>query len=1026
MVLILQRTRAGILNSGNIRIGQLAALTVTRRLLLAALGRTTLLRTVLRTLLLRVLCGILSGLLHTVKRARQLLQGETTLLTNPVALGDLSDLVLTLSNLRVSLLAGSLGNTLNLLLKRKLSGLRAARTLATLTLLTGRSSLLRNVLALSGCGSHRSHSVTALSLLRLQSILLLLVTRILAGSGTATLTVITLMAVDVIRRATATTAQRLIVNHQATTGTMLTGLREDLKQTGTQALTGHLNQTQRSHLSHLMLGTVTAQALNQATQNQVTVRLKHHVNEVNDDNAADIAQTQLTDNLLSSFQVVLGDSLFKVAAATGELTGVHIHHGHGFSTVNHQRTTRRQVHLTVQCLRQLLVDAVVVEEVVIAVPLLQAGDQVRRHVRHVRLDGIPRVLALNDHRGEVLVEDVTHGLNHQVGLLVEHLRSQHLAGVSLLLDLFPLRTQTVNVVGQLLFRSTLRRGTNDYASTLGQLVLQNLLQTRTLGVGQLAGNTGHRTTRHVHQEAAGQGNLAGQAGTLVTNRVLGDLHQNRIAGLQGVLNLAGRTVQTGDIPVDLARVQHSVAAASNVNERSFHGRQNVLNLTQVHVTNQGILLGLGYEVLSQHAVLKHTNLDAAVLLTNQHLTVHRLAASQELSLSHDVAAAAQGAGLAAAHTLRLQAGRTAHTGHSVGCVRVSQSRRTHLGDGLNVVINAALNLNIFGTAATATTTVARHLSLSGSLLTAALHALLTLLLLGSGAACLTLQLGGNSELAQLLRLGCHEQRHRTHGGTRAQLLQLFALQVANGLYRLSRFLGLLSRLFCGGCLECSFFGCGFLSNCSSLGGLLSGSLFSLLLSIFSNRSFNGSLGLLSFLSLCGGYDLNLGGLFLHLNGRLGSGLSHLLLSNRLSRLSGRGNNFLHLRGLLNGLDLSGLLHDSRLSRLLLSSLKQAIQSRSNLGLRRSGSGSLRCRRVLSLSVTQVGQASRNRLIQGNLRSLLLLRATRTAALSTLLGVRALTNILTQSFTGLCRGVLLLREGVQRLKNPKFDVLLVRH
>ena len=422
-------------------------------------------------------------------------------------------------------------------------------------------------------------------------------------------------------------------------------------------------------------------------------------------------------------------------------------------------------------------------------------------------------------------------------------------------------------------------------------------------------------------------------------------------------------------------------------------------------------------MLSQHAVLKHTNLDAAVLLTNQHLTVHGLAASQELSLGHDVAAAAQGAGLAAAHTLRLQAGRTAHTGHSVGRVRVSQARRTHLGDGLNVVINAALNLNIFGTAATATATVARHLSLSGSLLTAALHALLTLLLLGSGAACFTLQLGGNSELAQLLRLGCHEQRHRTHGGTRAQLLQLFALQVANGLDRLGSLCGLLSRLFCGGCLRCSFFSCGFLSSCSSLGGLLCGRLFS---GSFSLLSF------LSFLSLCGGYDLNLGGLFLHLNGRLGSGLSRFLLSNRLSRLGSGGNNFLHLRGLLDGLDLSGLLHNSRLSRLLLSSLKQAIEGRSNLGLRRNGSGNLRCRRVLSLSVTQVGQASRNRLIQRNLRSLLLLRATRTAALSTLLGVRALTNILTQSFTGLCRGVLLLREGVQRLKNPKFDVLLVRH
>ena len=425
-------------------------------------------------------------------------------------------------------------------------------------------------------------------------------------------------------------------------------------------------------------------------------------------------------------------------------------------------------------------------------------------------------------------------------------------------------------------------------------------------------------------------------------------------------------------------------------------------------------------MLSQHAVLKHTNLDAAVLLTNQHLTVHGLAASQELSLSHDVAAATQGAGLAAAHTLRLQAGRTAHTGHSVGCVRVSKARRTHLGDGLNLIINAALNLNIFGTAATATATVARHLSLSGSLLAAALHALLTLLLLGSGAACFTLQLGGNSELAQLLRLGSHEQRHRTHGGTRAQLLQLLALQVANGLDGFGSYFGLLCRLFCGGCLGCRCFSCG-LCLCGVSLSVLSLLLGSLLCLGF-NLGFCGSLALneFSFGSLfcgffglfCLGHLLDLGNLF---------DLCSLLNGLGLSNLLDLGDLF-NLRGLLHGrLHLS-----NRLSSLLLSSRKQAIQGRSNLSLRRSGSGNLRCRRVLSLSVTQVGQASSNRLIQRNLRSLLLLRATRTAALSTLLGVRALTNILTQSFTGLCRGVLLLREGVQRLKNPKFDVLLVRH
>ena len=460
-------------------------------LLGAVLTRTT--RTGVLLLTLRLFLALLLGghfIFYTVESASQLLQGEATLLTCPLAIGYLRDLLLAFSNLGVSLLA-RLCDTLNLLLQRELSGLGAARTLAALTLLAGRGGLLRALLVLDrGCG-HGGHRVAALGLLRLQRVLLLLVTRILAGGRTGTLTLVTVVAMNEVGGTTTTATQRLIVNNQTAASAMLARLREDLKQAGAQALAGHLNQTQRSHLGHLMLGAVAAQALNQSAQHQVTVRLEHHVDEVNHDDAADIAQTQLTHNLLSRLQVVLGDGLFKIAAATGELTGVHVHHGHGLGAVNHERATRGQVDLAVQSLSQLLVNAVVIEEVLLAVPLLQARNQVGCHVGHVGFDGIPGILTLNDHRGEVLVEDVTHGLNHQVRLLIEHLRSQHLAGVSLLLNLFPLRAQTVNVVGQLLLGGTLSRGAHNHAGTLGQLVLQNLLQTRTLGVGQLARNTGH-------------------------------------------------------------------------------------------------------------------------------------------------------------------------------------------------------------------------------------------------------------------------------------------------------------------------------------------------------------------------------------------------------------------------------------------------------------------------------------------------------------------------------------------------------
>ena len=832
------------------------------------------------------------------------------------------------------------------------------------------------------------------------------------------------MAVNEVGCATAAAAQRLIVNDQTAAGAVLAGLREDLEQTGAQALAGHLDQTQRGHLGHLVLGAVAAQALNQSAQHQVAVRLEHHVDEVNHDDAADIAQTQLTHNLLGRLQVVLGDGLFEVATATGELTGVHVHHGHGLGAVNHERAARGQVDLAIQRLSQLLVDAVVVEEVVLAVPLLQARNQVGCHIGHVGFDGVPGVLTLNNHRGEVLVEDVTHGLNHQVGLLVEHLGGQHLAGVGLLLNLFPLRAQAVNVVGQLLFGGALGRGAHNHAGTLGQLVLQNLLQARTLGVGQLAGNTGHGTARHVHQEAARQGNLAGQAGTLVTNRVLGDLHQHRITRLQGVLNLAGHAVQAGDVPVDLARVEHGVTAASNIDEGGLHRGQHVLHLAQVHVANQGVLLGLRHEVLGQHAVLEHTNLDAAILLTNQHLTVHGLAASQELGLGHDVAAAAQGTGLAATHALGLQTGGAAHTGHGVGCVGIGQARCTHLGDGLNVILDTALNLDVLGTAAAAATTVAGDLCLRGGLLAAALHAVLALLLFGGGAAGLTLKLGGHGELAQFLGLGGHEQRHRAHGGARAQLLQLLALQVAQGLNGFGGFLGC---LFDGGDLGLKHLGhalgCGGLYVCGAGLGVLS-LLLGGLLCLGLNLGFRGGFALNKF---------GFGGLFCGFFGLLRRG--HLLDLGDLFDLCGLLDG-LDLGHLLNLGDLFNLRHallcDGSLRRLSLGGLlfgcrEQAVQGRSNLGLGHRGSGGLRRGGVLSLGVTQIGQARGDGFVQGKLGSLLLLRTSRAATLGGS-GLRfgALANILTQSFAGFCGGVLLLREGVQRLKNPKFDVLLVRH
>ena len=121
---------------------------------------------------------------------------------------------------------------------------------------------------------------------------------------------------------------------------------------------------ERGHLGDLVLGAVAAEALDEPAQHEVAVALEHHVDEVDDDDAADVAQPELADDLLGGLEVVLGDGLLEVAARAGELAGVDVDDGHRLGAVDDERAARGQPDLAVERLRDLLVDAVRGEEVV--------------------------------------------------------------------------------------------------------------------------------------------------------------------------------------------------------------------------------------------------------------------------------------------------------------------------------------------------------------------------------------------------------------------------------------------------------------------------------------------------------------------------------------------------------------------------------------------------------------------------------------------------------------------------------------
>ena len=154
------------------------------------------------------------------------------------------------------------------------------------------------------------------------------------------------------------------------------GGREDFEQSLADALARHLHEPERGDLGDLVLGAVATEALDEAAQHQIAIGLQHHVDEVDHDDAADIAQPELADDLFSCLEVVLGDGLLEIATLADELAGVDVNDGHRLGAIDDEGPTRRQPHLAVKCLGELLFDAVRREDILGVGPRLDALGEV--------------------------------------------------------------------------------------------------------------------------------------------------------------------------------------------------------------------------------------------------------------------------------------------------------------------------------------------------------------------------------------------------------------------------------------------------------------------------------------------------------------------------------------------------------------------------------------------------------------------------------------------------------------------------
>ena len=230
---------------------------------------------------------------------------------------------------------------------------------------------------------------------------------------------------EVAQRAVDLDRDRLLGEHHALALADRAGLGHDLAHAVGHVLARHLDEPERRDLDHVGLGAVLVERLAEHLQHRVAVAPAGHVDEVDDDDPADVSQPQLAHDLVGRLEVRPRDRVLELGAlaAAGERARVHVDHRHRLGVVDDQVAAARQVHAALQHRLDRVLDAVLLEQrLVLVVVGLEPLEQLRRRPVEEGLEPVVLARVVHDRLLELAREDVARHAHRQVGLLEHHRR----------------------------------------------------------------------------------------------------------------------------------------------------------------------------------------------------------------------------------------------------------------------------------------------------------------------------------------------------------------------------------------------------------------------------------------------------------------------------------------------------------------------------------------------------------------------------------------------------------------------------
>ena len=245
--------------------------------------------------------------------------------------------------------------------------------------------------------------------------------------------------------------------------------REDLARAVGDVLARHLDQAERRDLDDVRLRAVALELGAQRLLDRLPVLRVRHVDEVDDDDPADVAEAELPDDLLHGLEVVLDDRVLEparraLAARADEAAGVDVDDGERLRVVEDEVAAGGEVDAALERRADLLLDAGGLEERRLLAVAMDALDHVRRRLLQVADDPPVRAVVVDLRADEVAGEEVADDAQRQLGLLVDERRRGR--ALRLRLDRLPEALQEDEVALDVLGRRALGGRPDDDAAAL--------------------------------------------------------------------------------------------------------------------------------------------------------------------------------------------------------------------------------------------------------------------------------------------------------------------------------------------------------------------------------------------------------------------------------------------------------------------------------------------------------------------------------------------------------------------------------